>query len=136
MDLLRCKARLAVLWVMKAIGFSVFLFLGMMKYDTMGNMWKAMGLQVNDAIAVMFGLLWWIPFIMAWLSMTLKGSANRWSNFILGIIMCVLLIFDMAKNASISSPAMLVDFILGILICALIAWYAWKLPKEEVKQIS
>jgi hypothetical protein len=136
MDLLRCKARLAVLWVMKAIGFSVFLFLGMMKYDTMENMWNAKGLQVNDATAVVFGFLWWIPLIMAWLSMTLKGSANRWSNFVLGIIMGVLVIFDMVGNASISSPAMVVDFIFGILICGLIAWYAWKLPKEEVKQTS
>ena len=105
MDLLKCKVRLALLWVIKAIGFSSYLFLGLIKYGTMDNMMKALGQQGNDAWPIIAGLMWWIPWIMAWLSMTLKGSANRWSNFVLGIIMGIVLIFDMAKYASKSSPA-------------------------------
>ena len=100
----------------------------------MENMMKALGQQGNEAWPIIAGLMWWIPWIMAWLSMTLKGSANRWSNFVLGIIMGVVLISDMAKYASKSSPAGLIDFIVGILIYVLIVWYAWKLPKEEVLQ--
>ena len=136
MDLLKCKVRLALLWVIKAIGFSSYLFLGLIKYGTMDNMMKALGQQGNDAWPIIAGLMWWIPWIMAWLSMTLKGSANRWSNFVLGIIMGVVLISDMAKYASKSSPAGLIDFIVGILIYVLIVWYAWKLPKEEALQTS
>ena len=136
MDLLKCKVRLALLWVIKAIGLSSYLFLGLIKYDTMGNMMKAMGQQDNKVWPVVMGLMWWIPWVMAWLSMTLKGSANRWSNFIMGIIMGVVLIFDMVTNADISSPAMVIDFIVGLLVIVLIVWYAWKLPKEEVLQAS
>lgn len=53
------------------------------------------------------------------------------TSFILGILFAIVLIGDVSMNASEYSAARLVDYILVILVLALIAWYAWKLPKEE-----
>jgi hypothetical protein len=120
------------------MGFSAFLLLYFMKSGTINELISGnfMGLQLTDGMAVMFGLFWWVPWAMAWLSLTLKGAANRWTNFILGIVFFVLLIGDMIMNAGISSPAMLVAYVVCILVAALIAWYAWKLPKEEAQTIT
>jgi hypothetical protein len=132
MELLRCRTRLAVLWIIKAIGYSAFLFLGFMEpggIETITSGKTPAGMQITGGTLFVMGLFWWIPWIMAWLSMTLKGSANRWTNFVMGIVFALVLIFAMSTGQS-SSP-MLVDYILGILVSLLIAWYAWKLPKEE-----
>ena len=133
MELLRCKTRLAVLWIIKAIGFSVLLLLSFMETGTIEEIMsgKFMGTQINEGTLFMFGLFWWIPWIMAWLSLTLKDAANRWTNFVMGILFAIVLIGDVSMNASEYSAAMLVDYILVILVLALIAWYAWKWPKEK-----
>jgi hypothetical protein len=133
MELLRCKTRLAVLWVIKAVGFSSFVLLTVMKSGTIAELMsgKVLGKELSEGLVIIFGLWWWIPWVMAWLSLTLKGAVNRWTNFILGIVFAVLLIIDASMNAGQCSTAMIIDFIVGIVVSLLIAWYAWKLPKEE-----
>ncbi len=133
MELMRCKTRLAVLWVIKAIGFTAFWILSFVEPGKIEGLMvgKVMGMQVSDGQMVIFGLFWWGPWIMAWLSLTLKGSANRWTNFVLGVLFFIAITFDTIKFVSECSVAMQIDQVLGILVSALIAWYAWKLPKEE-----
>ena len=138
MELMRCKTRLAVLWLIKAIGFTAFWILSFVEPGKIEGLMagKVMGMQVSDGQMVMFGLFWWVPWIMAWLSLTLKGSANRWANFVLAVLFFIAITFDTIHFAGECSVAMQVDQVLGILVSALIAWYAWKLPKEEVQTIS
>jgi hypothetical protein len=63
---------------------------------------------------------------MAFLSLTLKDSANRWANVIMGIVFAVLELVDLgeavAKLSAWATPMMLAE----VVAPALIVWYAWK----------
>ena len=69
-----------------------------------------------------------IPPIMAFLSLTLKASINRWLNIIVGIVFIVLIPigtgFGMIQTAYLTS--VIVITIVEVLALALIIWYAWK----------
>ena len=69
-----------------------------------------------------------IPPIMAFLSLTLKDSINRWLNIIVGIVFIVLMPigtgFGMIPTAYL--PSVIVIAIVEIVALALIVWYAWK----------
>jgi len=69
-----------------------------------------------------------IPPIMAFLSLTLKDSINRWLNIIVGIVFIVLMPigtgFGMIPTAYL--PSIIVIAIVEIVALVLIIWYAWK----------
>jgi uncharacterized membrane protein YecN with MAPEG domain len=93
-----------------------------------GNMGSV---QINEGLRFYLAIFWWIPFIMAFLSLTLKDSANRWTNFVLGILFAVLCLIDFIQSAikGFSAP-IAVDYFIWVLDAALIAWYAWKWPRQ------
>jgi len=74
--------------------------------------------------------LWWlIPLFMAFLSLTLKDSINRWTNIILGIVFTVLNIFHVYLHLGIfMTPTVHQLLIVGstVVFAVLIVWYAWK----------
>ena len=134
MELLRWKTRIAVLWLIEAFGMSVFMFLFFMEPGVIEGIisGEIEELQIGEGLLFYFAVFWFIPWIMAFLSLTLKGSANRWTNFVLGILFIVFLTIGLIEQAiGGKSAAILVDYFLGIVAAALIAWYAWKWPKQE-----
>ena len=135
MELLRWKARLSVLWVFMAVGMSAFMFLYFMMPGTIEEVMagKMEGMQLSEGMMVGYALYWLIPLIMAVLSLTLSGSANRWLNFVLGIIFAIWFILGIFEHSVVSeeSVAILIMYIAAIVVGALIAWFAWKLPKQE-----
>ena len=135
MELLRCKARLSVLWVFMAVGMSAFMFLYFMMPGTLEEVMagKIEGMQLSEGMMVGYSLYWLIPLIMAVLSLTLSGSANRWLNFVLGILFALWFILGIFENSVVSeeSVAILIMYIAAIVVGGLIAWFAWKLPKQE-----
>jgi intracellular septation protein A len=74
--------------------------------------------------------LWWlIPLFMAFLSLTLKDSINRWTNIILGIVWTVLNIFHVYLHlGTLMAPTVHQLLIVGstVVFAVLIVWYAWK----------
>ena len=88
MELLRCKARLAVLWVVMAVGTVSAMFLSLLTpgeiEDIMAGQWGSM--DISQGIMAVYALFFVIPIVLAILCLTLNGSANKWLNFILGII--------------------------------------------------
>ena len=68
---------------------------------------------------------------MAWAVMTLSLTINRWLNSILGIILGILLLILMIAYFDKYSSAIIIDYCLAIICYLLIAWYGWKLPKNE-----
>jgi len=69
-----------------------------------------------------------VPLAMAFLSLTLKDKANRWSNIIVGIVLTGLHIFDfVAAVTARHPPALSILMSLSLIVAtALIVWYAWK----------
>ena len=89
--------------------------------------------QISEGFLFYLAIFWFIPLILAFLSLTLKDSANRWTNFVLGILWAIGLVYGLIiLSVGGKSAAILVGYSLGIVAAtALIAWYAWKWPKQE-----
>src|SRR4030065_2704358 len=67
--------------------------------------------------------LWWlIPFFMAFLSLTLKDSINRWTNIIMGIVFTVLNILHLIMHFTEFEPTVHQVLIVGstVVVTALI----------------
>jgi len=69
-----------------------------------------------------------IPPIMAFLSLALKNSINRWLNIILSIFLILAVIlftgFELIPTAYL--PSVIMIAIVQIVALVLIVWYAWK----------
>jgi len=69
---------------------------------------------------------------MAFLSITLKGSANRWANIIVGVALACFYIFDVGGHLSQGEVGGHMLVAVSMIVAAvLIVWYAWKWPKQE-----
>jgi hypothetical protein len=70
-----------------------------------------------------------IPLAMAFLSLTLKDSVNRWVNVIAGAVFAVLVLMDpimyLTEQSAYSSYVTLIG-IAEFVAAVLIVWYAWK----------
>jgi hypothetical protein len=133
MELLRWKTRISILWIMEAIGMSVYMFLlftkaGVIQGITAGNI---NGMSISEGLRFYLGIFWWIPFVMAFLTLTLKDRANRWTNFVVGMLLAIFCTIGLVKGAIQGMPpSIVVDYFIGVVFAALIAWYAWKWPKR------
>jgi len=67
-----------------------------------------------------------IPPLMAFLSLTLKDSINRWLNIIVGIVFIVLLPIGVVVFPTAYLPSIIIIAIVEVVALALIVWYAWK----------
>jgi hypothetical protein len=78
-------------------------------------------------------LFWLIPMVMAFLTVTLKDSANRPVNMIIGLLFIIFNIFHLIKHITSGNLliAHLVNFIFSIVAPLLIVWYAWKWVKKK-----
>ena len=130
MEILRWKTRISVMWVFMAVAFSrhsINIIAEPGGLEWMVSKMEAMG----PAMVVIGTLWWWIPLVMAFLSMTLKNSANRWTNFILGIIFTLLNIYHLTQPCVGTRAHQILIIGSTVVVTALIAWYAWKWPKQE-----
>jgi hypothetical protein len=129
MELLRWKTRIALLWVILTVNFSAFIFLGLFNP---GGMKELLETQVDARTRSGVAVLFFIPFIMAWLSMTLRDPANRWMNVVMGILFALLFVSQIFQYAAAGTPATtLIDLLFALAVTILIIWYAWKWPKRE-----
>jgi len=135
MELLRCKARLSVLWLTMAIGTAVGGLFMLMKpggiEGVMAGDWG--GMQLSEGFMVIYLFFFIIPMVVAILCLTLNVSANRWLSFILGILWVLWFIFEIVGLATAEEAiiAMWPLIIAGLVIAAYIVYFAWKLPKQE-----
>jgi len=84
---------------------------------------------------IVFFALWWIvPLSMAFLTQILKHSLNSWINLILGILFALFTIYYFISHLITGwfTVANLLILIFLFVVSILIAWYGWKLPKEEI----
>jgi len=92
------------------------------------------GMQITPELMLVMAILFLIAPVMAFLSLTLKDSINRWANIIVGIVFTglglITTIEYLAKQSAYSAYAILIE-IVGIVVTALIVWYAWK-SKQKV----
>ncbi len=80
-----------------------------------------LGPEVLFVLAVM--LL--VPLVMAFLTLTLKDSMNRWANIIVGIVFAGLGLLNFADPAMHTGHQRLIAIALFV-APVLIVWYTWK----------
>jgi hypothetical protein len=85
-------------------------------------------------------MFWLVPLWMAFVALTMKDSAGRWVNFVVAVIFTVLGIWHfficgvpLLKGGPFARPMPHHILSVGSTVVAtlLIAWYAWKWPKQE-----
>jgi len=128
MGILRWKIRISVLWIFMAVAMSAHSVLAFMEP---GAMEQSGEMQISAGMFLFMALFWWVPLVMAVLSVTLKDLANRWTNMILGIVFTALNIFHLIEHLADPSAHQILIIGSTVVVTALIFWYALKWPKQE-----
>jgi len=130
MESLRLRIKISVLWIFMAVAMSAHSVLAFMEP---GAMEELAAMQMGAGMFLFMALFWLIPLIMAVLSLSLKDSANRLANVVLGIVITLANIFHLAEHLAQAQASLHQILIIGstVVVTALIAWYAWKWPEPE-----
>ncbi len=125
------KIKISVLWLFSAVAFLAHQILALMEPGVIAQIMdgEVEGMKIGTELILLFAILFLVPLIMAFLSLTLKNSINRWANIIVGAVFAVFFIGVIASVAKLSGE-MLMTFS-TVVALALIVWYAWK-SKQKV----
>ena len=131
MEILKWKTRIAVLWLFMAVAMSVHNVVGFMEPGMIEEIMsgEVEGVGLGPGMLVFMALFWLVPLWLAFVSMTLKGSSNRWVNFVLGVVFTLLNIYHFIQH--LASPVQILIIGSTVAVAALITWYAWNWPKEQ-----
>ena len=134
MNNLLLKIRLSILWIFIAVaGYRCTSFWdqGIIERIISGELTDYM----TAGMLLFVAIYWLIPFLMAFLTMTLKDSANRWANIIVGVVFVVLNLYHFVEHAMVE-PTVHQLLIVGATFVAalLIVWYAWSWSAQEKKR--
>jgi len=122
------KIKISVLWMYVTFAAVITSLLYLMEPGVLAGIMagEVLGMQISHEILLIAAIERLGPLIMAFLSLTLKDSINRWANIILGIVYTVLSIVSMIGY----SPQMMLMWGSAAVATALIVWYAWKSKKK------
>ena len=139
MAILGWKTRIAVLWLLMVAAIAIHGLLITWEPGGLDRMMSRMA--AGGAGKLLFEALFsLVPLWLAFLTMILKDSYNKWVNFVLGIVFTILNIFHffecgvpLAEGGLVTEPTAHHILLVGstVVVTALIAWYAWKWPKAE-----
>jgi len=91
---------------------------------------KAGDFQITQGFLFTSAIIMTIPSVMIFLSLSLKAKANRLVNIILGIVYTVIILGTLLMGGAWAYYILYGT--VEIVLTGLIAWYAWKWPKQEV----
>ena len=89
---------------------------------------------VTNELLLVMSIIFVVPIIMSFLSLTLNDKANRWANRIIGIFFAAFDLVFLGLSLFLWSFSAYETFwsIIYLVFTALVVWYAWKWPKQEV----
>jgi len=127
------KIKLSVLWVFEAVGMSAIVLLSLMTEGAIDQVRAGTieGMKITDGLLLLLSIFWLVPLTMAFLSLILKDSANRWANIIAGIAWAAFGIFDVGDTLMKGLLALSVLSAVKMVVGVLIVWLAWKWPKQK-----
>jgi hypothetical protein len=120
------EIKISVLWIVGELTGIVGLMLSSFEPGVIEQIigGEVEGMQITPELLLVFAIIFLIPLVMAFLSLTLKDLTNRWANIIVGIGYTVFGLIDLIEN--IAKPYYVLVGIAGVVASALIVWYAWK----------
>ena len=84
------------------------------------------GSIVSPEMELLIAILMWVPFVMAFLSVTLKNPINRWANIIVGIVWFALGFINVPNLMANPTAYGLLLWLTEDAAKVLIIWIAWK----------
>jgi hypothetical protein len=84
------------------------------------------GSMVTPEMEFFIAILMWVPFVMAFLSVTLKNPINRWTNITVGIVWLALGFVNVPNLMANPTAYGLLLWLTEDVAKVLIIWYAWK----------
>jgi hypothetical protein len=78
-------------------------------------------------------IIFMVPILMSFLSLTLKYPVNRWANLVIGIFFAVFDLVFLGLSLFVWRTPVY-DTVLGVVylvFTSLVVWYAWKWPSQE-----
>jgi hypothetical protein len=121
------RIKISVLWLFWTVAFLVSLVSALFDPGAMARITagEIAGFQVTPELILLTTIMMLVPLVMAFLSLTLKDSIDRWANVVLGVTYTGICLFDWL--GSLAEPAhQILMHISRIMASALIVWYAWK----------
>lgn len=116
------KIKIAALWIVLECGlFAVPL----VEQHIPGYMDEITALTTPEAM-MLLAIIAMIPPLMAFLSLTLKDSINRWVNIIVSIFLLATMPISVIDFPTAYLPSIIIIAIVEVVALALIIWYAWK----------
>jgi len=117
-----------VLWLFAAVAFLAHQILVLMEPGIIAQLMagQAEGQKIGPELILFFAILMLAPLGMAFLSLTLKDSMNRWANIIVGAVFALLWfagVVDAVLSAYWGGALMTLS---AAVASALIVWYAWR----------
>ena len=123
------KTKILVLWVWMAVAMSAH---GILSFMEPGVLEQIVEMEMGSGMLFFSALFWVIPLIMAFLTVTLKASADRLANVIMGGLFTLMNIFHLVEHLVQPSAHQILIIGSTVVATALIFVYALKWPKEEL----
>ena len=125
------KIQVAILWLID-VGCAVISALGELVMPNgiqkLLSTGEFLGSKVTPELLLFYAILLVVPFVMAFLSVTLKNPINRWANIIMAIVWLGIGFIDWLW---LNSAAVILLWFTEVVAKVLIIWLAWK-SKQKV----
>ncbi len=120
------KIKISVLWLFSAVAFLAHQILALLEPGVIAQIiaGEIEGMKIGPELILLFAILFLVPLIMAFLSLTLKDPINRWANIIVGAVFAALFIGVIVTVAKLSGETLMT--LSTVIALVLIVRYAWK----------
>jgi len=118
------KIKITVLWIIMTLAALIMTILMLMEPGVLEDIMagEILGMQITPEILLLAAIERFVPLVMAFLTLILRDSINRWANIIVGVVYTALNLTSMI-GASAQGILMWASAAVATL---LIVWYAWK----------
>ena len=125
------KIKVSVLWLFKEVamlasGVLMIMAPGAIEMIQSGEIW--MGIDPT-AMLLLEAIIFLVPLVMAFLTLILKDSTNRWTNIVVGVVFAGLELFGLTDPMAQTAYVVLMS-LSSFVALILIVWFAWK-SKEK-----
>jgi hypothetical protein len=123
------KIKISVLWLFVDIAYLTDLILGFMEPGGIAAISSGvvLGMTIGPELLFVVAIALVVPLVMAFLSLVLKNTANRWANVVVGIVYVVFWILAFIELLVQHPVAYSLLITLSKLVAsAVIVWYAWE----------
>ncbi len=124
------KIKLAVFWLFIAVTMSANTILYFVVPGVLDEIRGGIivGMQAGAGLILGMAIVYfWVPLVMAVLSVTLTDRVNRFANIILGAFYAAFILFELSMNlTTVAYPYAILMDVSVFAVAALIAVHAWK----------